>query len=470
VTSVLVVGAGPAGASAAFRAAELGARTVLVTSGAFGGMAANDGPVPVRTLAHTARLIRDARQLEQYGVVVGEPTLDYSRLLARVRQVVEVVSAQSSRRRDLDAMGVSVHEHIGIARFLDAHTIETQSGLRIEADAIILCTGGVSRRLSVPGFELTNTHSDAWGLTSVPPSMLVVGGGDTGLQVASIFNAFGSRVELLQAGPRILPAVDDDVAAEVARGFRAAGIEIREGFGTIDSFEKTPNGVRMNFSKDGVRDHADATLAVVAVGWTANTSGLNLAAAGVESDDRGFLRVDDYMQTSIPCVFAAGDVTGRLMLVPQALQEGFVAATNAVKGPALKFGDVVSPVGSFTDPEYAQVGLTEASARKTHDALTSVVRFDAVARTIIDGRKDGFCKLVADRKTHRMLGCHVVGERAVDIVQLAAVAIAAGMSVEDFLRIPVSFPIHAGVLTRAAAAIARELKATSHPRGALAPS
>ncbi|HEX7607190.1 MAG TPA: FAD-dependent oxidoreductase, partial [Usitatibacter sp.] len=196
VTTVLVVGAGPAGASAALRAAELGAHTVLVTSGAFGGMAANDGPVPVRTLAHTARLIRDARQLEQYGVVVGEPTLDYSRLLARVRQVVEDVSAQSFRRRDLDAMGATVHEHTGMARFLDAHTIETQSGLRLEADAIILCTGGVSRRLTVPGFELTNTHSDAWGLTSVPPSMLVVGGGDTGLQVASVFNAFGSRVQL----------------------------------------------------------------------------------------------------------------------------------------------------------------------------------------------------------------------------------------------------------------------------------
>lgn len=462
MNNVLVVGAGPAGASAALRAAELGARTVLVTSEAFGGMAANDGPVPVRTLAHAARLIRDARQLEQYGVGVGEAMLDYPRLLTRVRQVVEDVRAQSCRRADLDEMGVTVHEHTGMARFLDAHTIETQSGLRLEADAIILCTGGVSRRLTVPGFEFTNTHSDAWGLTSVPPSMLVIGGGDTGLQVASIFNAFGTRVQLLQAGPRILPAVDEDVAAEVARGLRESGIAIRENFGAIDSFEKTPTGVRMNFSKDGVRDHAEASLAVVAVGWTANTSGLNVAAAGVELDDRGFLRVDDYMRTSAASVYAAGDVTGRLMLVPQALQEGFVAATNAVQGATLQFGDAVSPVGSFTDPEYAQVGLSEACARTSHEVLTTIVRFDAVARTIIDGRKGGFCKLVTDRKTHRMLGCHVVGERAVDIIQLAAVAIAAGMGVEDFLRIPVSFPIHAGVLTRAAAAAARQLKVASH--------
>ena len=468
MTNVLVVGAGPAGASAALRAAELGARTVLVTSGAFGGMAANDGPIPVRTLAHAARLMRDARQLEQYGIVVGEPTLDYSRLLATVRRVVGEVSAHSYRRRDFDAMGVSVHENAGMARFVDAHTIETHSGLRLDADAIILCTGGVSRRLSVPGFELTNTHSDAWGLTSVPASMLVIGGGDTGLQVASIFNAFGSRVQLLQAGPRILPAVDEDIAAEVAGGFRESGIEIREDFGVIDSFEKTAAGVRVNFSKDGVRGHAEASLAVIAVGWTANTSGLDPGVAGVQLDERGFVTVDEYMRTSAHGVYAAGDVTGRLMLVPQALQEGFVAATNAVQGPTLQFADPVSPVGSFTDPEYAQVGLTEARAREHHDVLTTVVRFDAVARTIIDGRTDGICKLVTDRTTHRMLGCHIVGERAVDIVQLAAIAITTGMSVEDFLRIPISFPIYAGILTRATAAAARELKAASGSGRALA--
>jgi len=468
MTRIIVVGAGPAGVSAALRSAELGARTVLITSGEFGGMAANDGPIPVRTLAHAARLIRDARQLGQYGVVVGDPALDYSRLLVRVRQVVEDARSHSSRRQDFDALGVTVHEQVGTARFFDPHTVETQSGLRFEGDAIILCTGGVERRLSIPGFELTSTHSDAWSLESVPPSMLVIGGGDTGVQVASIFNAFGSRIQLLQAGPRILPAVDEDVAGEVARAFRESGIDVRENFGAIESFEKTASGVRMNFSKDGVRDHAEAALAVVAVGWIANTSGLSLAAAGIELDDRGFLKVDDYMRTSTPNVYAAGDVTGRLMLVPQALQEGFVAATNAVQGPNLQFANAVSPVGSFTDPEYAQVGLTEASARKTRDVLSTVVRIDAVARAIVDGRKGGFCKLITDRKTHRMLGCHVVGERAVDIIQLAAVAISTEMTVEDFLRIPISFPTYAGVLTRAASATARGLNSASQSGRSLA--
>src|SRR5215470_14839551 len=165
---VIVIGAGPAGAMAALRAAELGASTALITRDEFGGMAANDGPLPVRTLAHAARLIREARQLGQYGVTVSEPALDYPRLLARVREVVSEVRAHSSLRRQIDSLGVTVHEQAGAARFIDPHTIGADSGLRLQADKIIICTGGVSRRLPIPGFELTSTHSDAWGLTSVP--------------------------------------------------------------------------------------------------------------------------------------------------------------------------------------------------------------------------------------------------------------------------------------------------------------
>jgi dihydrolipoamide dehydrogenase len=454
---VIVIGAGPAGVLAALRAADLGARTALITRDEFGGMAANDGPVPVRTMAQAARLIREARQLGLYGIDVCEPSLDYPRLLARVRAVVNDVREHSALRGQIDSLGVTVYERAGDARFTDPHTIETESGLRLQAEKIIICTGGVSRRLSVPGSELTATHSDAWSLTSVPPSMLVIGGGATGAQVASIFNAFGSRIQLFQAGPRILPTEDEDVSAAVATAFRESGIVVRENFGEIDSFEKTPIGVRMIFSKDGARESAEAALAVVAVGWVANTAGLSLATAGVEIDHRGFVRVDDYLRTSAPHIFAAGDITGRLMLVPQAIQDGFVAATNAVRGLTMTLGDQASPIGSFTDPEYAQVGLTEAKARETHDAVTVVVRFDSTTRTIIDGRTTGFCKLIADRATYKILGCHVVGDRAVEITQVAAIAIAAGMRVDDLAQIPLSFPTYAGILGRVAASAARQL-------------
>jgi pyruvate/2-oxoglutarate dehydrogenase complex dihydrolipoamide dehydrogenase (E3) component len=454
---IIVIGAGPAGVLAALRAADLGARTVLVTRAEFGGMAANDGPVPVRTLAHAARLIREARQLGQYGIGVSEPVLDYPRLLARVREVVKDARAHSSLRQQIDSVGVTVHEHAGVARFADRHTIETEGGLRLQAEKIIICTGGVSRKLPVAGGELASTHSDAWRLAYVPPSMLVVGAGATGVQVASIFNAYGSRIQLFQTGRRILPSEDEDISAAVSAAFRESGIVVRENFGAIESFEKTPTGVRMIFSKNGSRDSAEATLAVVAVGWVADTAALSVATAGVETDHRGFVQVDEYLRTSTPHIFAAGDITGRQMLVPQAIQEGFVAATNAVRGPAMMIGDPVSPIGSFTDPEYAQVGLTEVKAREKHEVVVAVVHFDSTTRTIIDGRKVGFCKLIVDRTTYRMLGCHVVGERAVEITQVAAIAIAAKMRVDELAHIPLSFPTYAGILARVAASAAREL-------------
>ena len=247
------------------------------------------------------------------------------------------------------------------------------------------------------------------------------------------------------------------MSAAVAAAFRRAGIAVREGFGTIESFEKTPSGVRMVFSKEDTRDSAEAALAFVAVGWVADSAGLNLARAGVETDARGYVRVDSSLRTSAPHVYAAGDITGRLMLVPQAIEGGLVAATNAVRGATTTPVDLVSPIGSFTDPEYAQVGLTEAKARETHDAVVAVVRFDETTRTIIDGRTAGFCKLIADRATCAILGCHVVGERAVEIVQVVAVAIAAGMRVDDLARVPLSFPTYAAMPGRAAYRAAQQL-------------
>jgi len=455
---VIVIGAGPAGVAAALCAGDMGARTALITRDQFGGMAASDGPVPVRTLAHAARLIRNARQLRRYGIEVGEPVLDYERMLERVREVTADVRAHSSFRKNIFDVEVAVYEQSGSVHFVDPHTITTLNGLQLAGKSIIVCTGGASRKLDLPGFELTATHSDAWKLNSVPPSMLVIGGGATGIQVASIFNAFGSKVQLFQAGTRILPHEDEDVSAAVAAAFRESGIKITESFGTIESFEKTQAGVRMIFSRDGERRAAEASLAVTAIGWTANTKGLGLPNAGIETDAKGFIRVDKFLRTSEPHIFAAGDVTGRSMLAPQAIHDGFIAATNAVRGATIETPDhSAAPIGSFTDPEYAQVGLTEAKARATHDVVVASIRFDSTTRTIIDGRTNGFCKLIADRTTRHILGCHVVGERAVEIAQVAAVAMAAGMRVDELAQVPLSFPTYAGALGRVAASATRQL-------------
>ena len=422
-------------------------------------MAANDGPIPVRTLAHAARLIRESRQLGLYGIDVRSEPLDYARLLARVGEVVEDARVHSTLRHDLDALGVTIHEHAGPARFVDTHAIETENGLAFHGDRIILCVGGKSRRLPIPGFELTATHSDAWNLSAVPPSMLVVGAGATGVQVASIFAAFGSRVDLFEVGPRILDAEDEDVSAAIAAAFSAAGIAVHQGFGTIDRFEETPDGVLMISSRDGVQSSVEATLAVVAVGWSADTVGLRLDVAGIETDARSHVDVDAYLRTSAPDVFAAGDVTSRCGLASIAIQDGYTAATNAVNGPTLTVGDQVIPVGSFTDPEYAHVGLTEQHARLEHDVVISSERYDSAPRPIIDGRTVGFCKLVVDRPTRRLLGCHIVGERAVELAQLAAITMTAGMRLDEFARIPLSFPTYTDVVHRAAFRALRELDA-----------
>ncbi|WJR36131.1 NAD(P)/FAD-dependent oxidoreductase [Mycobacteroides immunogenum] len=449
---IAVVGAGPAGVTAAARAIELGASTAVISSGEYGGMAANDGPVPVRTLAHTARLIRDSKQLSRYGVVVSEPQLDYPTVLARVGEVVETVSNSSYLQDLISTEAIQVFDNAGTASFRDANTITTKAGLRVTADKFIIATGGISKKLPIPGFELTSTHSDAWTLSEIPESIVVIGGGATGLQVASIFNAFGSTIRLFEAGPRILAAEDGDTAAAVADAFRRKGIQVRENFGSIASFEKTAAGIRMNFIDENNRqDSVDASLVVVAAGWGADTEGLALPAACVELTARGFIAVDEHLQTSMPNIYAAGDVTGRIMLASEAIRDGFVAANNAVQGPKTYVGHHLAAAGSFTDPEYASIGLTEEKARAIHQIDCVTVNFSENIRAVIDGQTTGFCKLVIESSTHEILGCHVVGEHAIEIIQIASTAFAAGLrKVDELARISVSFPTYAQILIHAA--------------------
>jgi pyruvate/2-oxoglutarate dehydrogenase complex dihydrolipoamide dehydrogenase (E3) component len=202
-------------------------------------------------------------------------------------------------------------------------------------------------------------------------------------------------------------------------------------------------------------------LAVIAVGWVANTDPLNLTAAGVQTDQRGYIQVDANLGTTAPHVFAAGDVTGHLMVVHEAVREGYLAATNAVLESTTALTSDVSPLGSFTDPEYASVGLTETAARTTHDVVVATQPFDAMPRPIIDGRTAGFCKLIVDRERHTILGCHIVGERAIELAQVAAIAMAAEMNIEQLALVPFSFPTYANALGRTAVRAAAEVRDTA---------
>jgi pyruvate/2-oxoglutarate dehydrogenase complex dihydrolipoamide dehydrogenase (E3) component len=422
-------------------------------------MAANDGPVPVRTLAHTARLLRDARQLGRHGITGFYPELDYGQVLARVNRVVDEVRSSSFLLRQITAQGVGLYQNAGLARFVDHHQVRTESGLTITADKFVVCTGGTGKTLPIPGYELTGTHSDAWTMTKVPESMVVIGGGATGLQVASIFNAFGAWVTVFEAGPQILPGADREVAAAVAHGFRQNGVDIWEDFGAIHSLIRTPSGIRMEYTGAGRRQAIDVELVISAVGWTADVAGLHLGNAGVDVTARGFIEVDAHLRTSNPDIFAAGDVTGRSMLASAAIRDGFIAADNAVNGPRSVVADHHAAEGSFTDPEYASVGLTEDAARQTGaDVHCTRLDYAKCTRPIIDGQTYGFCKLVIDARSAEVLGCHVVGDRAVDIVQILSVALSSGLRrVDELARLAVSFPTYGEILIHTAVLASQEL-------------
>jgi dihydrolipoamide dehydrogenase len=287
--------------------------------------------------------------------------------------------------------------------------------------------------------------------------LLVLGTGATGVQVASIFGAFGTRVTLVDVGPRILHTEDHAVADAVHTGLEAAGVAVVVNSGPVERFEPAAEGVRMTCRSAGGPQSLDAAVAVVAAGWVADTRDLALDRAGVALDDRGYVRVDEHLRTTAPGIWAAGDVTGRALIVHEAIREGVVAATNAVLDARAVLPPQVSPMGSFTDPEYASVGLTEQQARRSRDVLVSTVGFESLPRPIIDGRPVGFCKLLVDRADRTILGCHIVGERAVELAQLAAIAMAGDMTVERLARVPFSFPTYANALGRAAVAAAAEL-------------
>lgn len=455
---VIVIGAGPAGTAAALRAGDLGAKTALITCGAFGGMAANEGPIPVRVLAHAARLVREARQLAQYGISVDSPSLDYPRLVQRARAVVGEARGHSTLLEQIRRTGVALFEHAGIAEFADAHTIHSSSAPATRGERIVICSGGVSRLLDVPGAGLTVTPADAFSLTAVPKSMVVIGAGATGVQVASIFNALGSQVTICQAGPRIITSEDAEISDAVAAAFHEDGITIYQGFGAIERIDRSANGLRVTLAG---REYPapEAELVVCAVGWRADTDAMHLERAGVRTNAQSFIEVDESLGTTAAHVYAAGDVLGRSMLVPAAVRDGYIAGNNAAGAERLTVSGVVEPIGSFTDPEYAKVGLTEAQARTRYDVLVTRASYAETTRPIIDGRTRGFCKLVVDRPTHKILGCHIVGERAVEVAQMAAIAMTANMTVDELAPIPLSFPTYANVFGRAALRAVRELSA-----------
>jgi len=453
---VIVIGGGPAGVTAALRARELGASVALVERDRMGGTCTNDGCVPTRVLAKAARLRREAEQCPDYGLMGPLPTLDFTQLLRRTQQTVYTIQEKKQLIEHLEDSGAQVFADVGSARFTGTREIELADGSTLKGDKFILCVGGHARRLDLPGAEHALTHSDTWSLKRLPESLLVVGGAATGCQVASNFAAFGSKVTILEIGPRLLAVEDESVSAEVERGFRSRGIDVHTNINGVDAIEKAEKDLRVSYRSGG--DQSAIVEAVLfAVGWVGNVADLDLDAAGVEID-RGYVPVNENLQSSASHIFAAGDITGRMMLVQSAGYEARIAAENAVLGPEQRYEHRIVPHGGFTDPEYGSVGMTELAAREAgEEYLIAEVPYADLDRAVIDGRPEGIFKMIASQETHRILGAHAVGEQALEIVQIVAAGMAADMWVEQLAEMELAYPAFSAIAGLAARRIVHQL-------------
>ena len=452
---LLVVGGGPAGVTAALQARELGADVTLLEAEQIGGTNLNHGPALVRTLARAARLARDWSSWERFGLEGPPPVPNLEAVLANAARVARYAHDKKDIAGHLRHQGIDLDEHLGPVQFSDSHTVRAKDGRTWRADRIVIAVGCRAAPLPVPGGELALTYQDIWTLKALPQQLTIIGGADTGCQIASIFADLGAEVRLVEAGPRLVPGADASVSAALGQAFEARGIELITG-ARVQALERSGERVILHFTRGGPAEHATTEVVFAAVGWPANLQSLDLDSAAVTSSPRA-IPVDDYLQTNVGHIFAAGDVNGRSKLVQSARLEGRIAAWNAVHGPTRQPGHDVVATGSFTDPEYGSVGMTEAQAAHDHDVAVGIARYDDLVRPVADGHPDGFCKLIADRHSHVILGAHVLGEYSAETVQVVATAMRAGMNVEQLAEMQFAFPTFTEAVSMAAQKVCRSI-------------
>lgn len=450
---IAVIGAGPAGTAAALRAAELGASVVVLEAGRVGGTCVNTGCVPTRVLAKAARLMRETRAADDYGIVIDEPRVDWPAVVARVHERVDAVRSIKREAERFAAAGVDlVHE--GRARFADEHTLVLDSGRRIRAENILVCVGGHSRRLPIPGVELATVPEDVLSLAELPRRVAVIGAGNTGAQLVTVFRSFGSDVTLLDVAPRVLVASDARISEAIAASLTDHGVDVRTGIDTVERIDRTDEGFLALTWREADGSHSlEVDVVIMATGWPADVEDLGLENAGVDIE-RSAIPVDRYFRAVVPHILAVGDANGRDMLVQAAQFEGEAAAENAVLGANRRTPHHLLPAGGFTDPDYAGVGLTEEQARdRDPSCVVATVDFADLDRAVIDDRERGFLMLIADRRRELILGAHAVGENAVEVIQSVTTAMAAGIDVATLAGVRFAYPTYSAVIGNAARAL-----------------
>ena len=430
--ALLVLGSGPGGYTAAFRAADLGQETVLVERyAALGGVCLNVGCIPSKALLHAARVIDEAAHAGDIGIEFGTPKITLDKLRAYKDKVVAQMNgglAGMAKQRKVRVLE-------GSGRFVSPHEleVETKDGTKLVRFANAIIAAG-SQAMKLPGFPWDDPRmmdsTDALELADIPKKLLVVGGGIIGLEMACVYEALGSEVTVVELIDQLMPGADPDLVRPLQQRLqkRYAGVHLKVKVAKVEAEKK---GLKATFEGDKAPEPAYFDRVLVAVGRAPNGAKIGAEKAGVNVTERGFIPVDRQMRTNVPHIFAIGDLVGQPMLAHKATHEGKVAAEVAA-GHKSEFVARVIPSVAYTDPEIAWVGLTESEAKK-QGIKVGVGKFPHAAsgRAVGIGRTEGFTKLLFDEDTHRVVGGGIVAPNAGDLIAEVALAIEMGCEAAD---------------------------------------
>lgn len=429
----MVIGAGSAGRYGAKAAAKLGAKVGLVETGPFGGLCILKGCMPTKAYLRSSELMGLLKKAPEVGIYPGKPVdIRFDQIKKRKDKLIAEMADDAYQ-------GVIRHPNItllsGRAHFLSGKEIQVGEEHYV-AEKFLIATGSRPMIPPIPGLEEAGyiTSDEALTLESLPKSMVIIGGGVEGTEFGQFFVRMGVRVTLLQRSERILSHEDEDVSEALAEILRKDGIDLRTGVREV-MIERDSEGEWISFEENERVERIEADLIMIATGRTGNVDGLRLEAAGVETHPLGIV-ANDFLQTTNPNIYAAGDVTGGAQIVNMATYEGDLAGTNMMKGPVRKADYRVFPRAIFSDPEFARVGLTERDAREQGIAVrVGKFPFSDLGKAIITDRTEGFIKILADPKSGEILGAEIVGAEASILIHQAAVAMHFRSTLEAYAQI-----------------------------------
>jgi len=430
---LIVIGAGPGGYVAAIRAGQLGLKTAVVEKDPrLGGTCLLRGCIPTKQLLHTADLLDQIREAGVHGITVDEPHVDMDKAIDR-KEAVVTKNAKGVEFLFKKNKVVRIH---GRGRLTGPNQVEVTpppggDGAEGEtktyrAKHVLLATGSVPREIPPAPTDgeriLTSDH--VLELRKVPASMIVLGAGAVGTEFASIFRSFGTEITLVEMLPRVLPGEDEEVSKELERALRKRGIQVETGT-KLASAATTENGVQVTLEggKGGSKT-LEAEKLLVAVGRAPVSKDLGLEEVGVKVDERGYVAVDEYCRTSVPSVYAIGDVIPTPWLAHVASQEGILAVEHMAGRPVRPIDYGLTPMVTFCEPEVAHVGLTEEQAREQgYDVAVGKFPFTALGKAVILGKTAGFVKIVRETKYDEVLGIHIIGPHATDLIAEAGLGL-----------------------------------------------